>query len=59
MGDRITRTYAVWDAFVAECAREGLTVDPHAMTAVLLRTLAQPRRTWPRRWEHVATVAAS
>jgi hypothetical protein len=55
--DRITRTYAVWDRFVSDCAREGLTVDPHAMTLVLLRTVAQGQR--PTRWEHVATVAAS
>lgn len=57
--NRITRAYEAWDRFVSDAAAEGLVVDPHAMTAVLLRTLAQPRGLWPSRWEHVRTVAAS
>lgn len=35
--NRIARTYEAWDKFVAECASEGLVVDPHAMTEVLCR----------------------
>ena len=48
--DRIASALATWDHYVAECAQAGLTVDPHAMTAVLLttRTVGMPAR-----WEVV------
>ena len=43
--NRVVSAYQAWDRFVAQCAQEGLTVDPTEMTSVLS---VEPR---PVRWE--------